>query len=1305
MTQVYIRLRSASTEFEWCRGQVVRRLETDATTPMAVVRLTDGRLVEVNEERDVLMANTSGEGNKQELRLAEIDNLDQLTHLHEASFVDYLSERYAVDQVYCRSGVVLIAVNPFKDITGLYDLPAYQKRLAAERSERQDDAQLPPHVFSMAESAYQSLRRRRRMASEPKKNQTILVSGESGAGKTESTKFLMQYLAAISCGSSSQDPGDTAPAHDHSRFLLSANPILESFGNARTLRNDNSSRFGKFVRMYFAEPDSEGSMRMVSTLVETYLLERVRVVHQGLGERNFHIFYELLKGVTGDMRRDLKLVDLEAKDFQYVNVGRCYARNDRINDAHQFAYVVEAMNAIGFSSSEQTCIWKILSALLHLGNVAFVPPSGHEDEDPSNAPPCCPATTSPSRFSAQEHLLNASHLLQVEEEDLTSALTVRTISVGSEKYQMTLSQTQCSDVRDTMARSLYGWIFQYLVTRINSSSTKSSVEGSQDDRPCISVLDIFGFEEFDVNQFEQFCINYANEKLQYQFIKDILETEQDAHIVEGIKWETVDYQDNTQCLEMIELRPGGIFSLLDEEGLIPKGSDASFARKMYLQMKQHPPFVATKKDQAEFTFQVQHYAGQVMYQATGFLEKNKDQPNSDLLTVLLKTTDEKLRDMFEAFKEADQPSQRPLERPKIRRRSSVIGAVGIGSQFRQQLGNLLDVVQQTQTHYIRCIKPNDQNVREVFDMSKVSKQLRYGGVLKAIEIMRQSFPVRMPHAEFIERYSLLGAKGNPSTVESILSTMPIEGAENGKTRVFMRQKAFDQLEKARDKKLACSAVLIQSQWRMSDQRKRYRRALKLIWCIQIRWCAILEKKRRYRRRVEAAGRIQRCIRSWSIRSHFKKEYAAGIIQRQARAWMWKRNLQTRIARRSLLPEADAADVQADHCEIKSAAPRWKGSSKVEDIEEESDSRLEKKFSVGSRLSTYPKAESVSSDRGSIIAESVISTVSSRDTTADEIASLKAESHEIENLRYRAEAAEAALAQLAGFRDMPVLRPTVSRGLSDVYEPRRKMDQFGNTMLHVLVESASPEDVYDHIANDPESMELLNRPENQRGFTPLHAAVRRGCVDVIGIFFRPDVLPQVNLNAMDRDGNTALHLAVQLNDELADRVMELLLCFGADSNAANYHKQTPLHLCTMVQRTGSVNADLVEKLLRYDADPSCLDLLKRTPLHYCIDKDMDDVAALLMKHGADMNIPDAEGVRVILHPKASQLLRYLSATPLWIPDTDITLCMICQEEFSYFFGRKCHCDRCGRVCCSDCCPSSSTWNGRFCFDCKHYQHLS
>ncbi|KAG2518620.1 hypothetical protein BBO99_00003989 [Phytophthora kernoviae] len=346
-TQVYVRLQEETDSYKWVRGRVLRRLETDASR--VLVQLNDrDEAIEADEIQDVRTANELLEGQT----LADVENLDALTHLHEPAFVDYLEQRYRVGQVYCRSGAVLIAVNPFKEIPGLYDLNKFKDELP-------DLTALPPHVFSIAEGAYRSLRRRLHEAGENKKNQTILVSGESGAGKTETTKFIMNYLAE-----SSQDAAADNKSKKHvisGSELMSANPILECFGNARTLRNDNSSRFGKFVRMFFDGHSVDASLRMVGTSVETYLLEKVRVVHQNDGERNFHVFYELLAGADDAMKTELHLENLSVHEFQYINSGQCFQRNDGVRDDKEFQLVLQSMKVLGFTDVEQRAIWKILT--------------------------------------------------------------------------------------------------------------------------------------------------------------------------------------------------------------------------------------------------------------------------------------------------------------------------------------------------------------------------------------------------------------------------------------------------------------------------------------------------------------------------------------------------------------------------------------------------------------------------------------------------------------------------------------------------------------------------------------------------------------------------------------------------------------------------------------------------------------------------------------------------------------------------------------------------------------------------------
>ncbi|CAI5721283.1 unnamed protein product [Peronospora destructor] len=864
------------------------------------------------------------------------------------------------------------------------------------------------------------------------------------------------------------------------------------------------------------------------------------------------------------------------------------------------------MKVLGFTDIEQEAIWKILSALLHLGNVSFVSSIEDEEEEDNGtaSDPCRLALTSSSSLTVQEHLDIVSKLFAVDQEELVSALTTRKISVGGETLHANLSIAQCVDARDAMARSLYDFLFRFLVSKVNSASpqvqqfTNAAMKDAMGQTPCIAVLDIFGFEEFEVNQFEQFCINYANEKLQYQFVQDILLTEQQAHIEEGIKWNAVDYEDNSMCLEMVEQRPSGIFSLLDEECVVPKGSDAGFARKLYQRLQDHSNFSASRSEQAEFAFQVHHYAGNVRYQAEGFCEKNKDQPNPELFSVLGKTNDAHLRELFNFFK-VSESAQLQLFQPKLRRRSSVLSSVGIGSQFKQQLASLLDVVQQTQTHYIRCIKPNDESASSKFDMAKVSSQLRYGGVLKAVKIMRQSFPVRMSHIDFVKQYHLLIAKpgsGNKPasewTASDLLTLLEIDQVKLGKTRVFLRQRAFDQLEKSRERAVAVSATKLQSSWRRKQQRQMYIRQLHVLWSIQVRWKAILEKKRRITQRNDGARLLQHAMRIWLQGVKSRRHQSALLIQRSILRWHRARTALSRTASsleassKALRPEEKPADL---------FSYRGRESELTVETQEEDDVFSTATASVGT--SAY-------SDDTDFSPMDVVRRATLRgrmsvfgDGSDSDNAMLKQALREVERLRHRAEAAEAALSHFTSC-DMyvdPVSTDAMSivttkaaphadgphydRGASDsnnslwcqMNKSSLRIDRYGNTLLHQAVEGGNLELVCALLVNEASgALDMLQQAETQRGFSPLHLAVRSGNFEIASLFFRPEVLPHLDLNFSDRERNSALHLATQLEVKFASRIIELLLCFGADANAVNFLKQTPLHLCAMIKRSGSAS---------------------------------------------------------------------------------------------------------------------------------------
>ncbi|RHZ34840.1 hypothetical protein DYB37_009606, partial [Aphanomyces astaci] len=790
----------------------------------------------------------------------DLDDLGMLTHLNEPSMVHCLEERFLADKVYCHTGDMLLAVNPFKVIPKLYDVSAFQSTIASSSNRRRH-----PHVFTTAHETYRAL------TVDKHKNQTVLVSGESGSGKTETTKFIMQYLAAVS-----HTPHSTAPSHECgtaniSDQVLQSNPILESFGNARTLRNDNSSRFGKFVKIWFATDSHHAQLRLVGTSIETYLLEKVRLVHQATGERNFHIFYEVLAGAAQDrtLQTRLHLADpTDVSKFAYLNQSGCVTRRDQVSDADTFHKTMRAMSI--------DSILGVVGGLLHLGNMTFG--SVTTGDAPS------------SEIRSPQPLAYVSELLAVDVNRLREALTSRQIKAKDEWYQVHLTPQQADDARDALARSIYGYLFEWVVAKVNRCiGSSSSLESSK----FIGVLDIFGFESFDVNSFEQLCINYANERLQHHFIDFVMTQEQGRYQSEGIPWTLLELPMNDGCLEVLEARPTGVLALLDEECNVPKGSDAGFVRKLYQIYHNHAHFQASKRDQVNRAFVVVHYAGAVRYTADGFCEKNRDKPHQAMLDLLASSGNPFVRVMCrlsggdDGDEENDDPRGGPSPPIVMRRKSSIV-STGLGAQFRRQLQHLLDMITHTTPHYIRCLKPNDANVKHTFDRQRMADQLRYGGVLEAVTISRLGYPVHMAHPLFVGRYGAVllppplstsshnrasrhsaidavlaqlvaawGAAGWPRrdgvTDGVVLSKWFAFGIERGKTLVFLRQSTYDFLESTRAAALHKHAVTLQAFAKMAFCRHKY-------WTIQA-----------------ATATLQRLIRGHLARQHGRRIRATRLV--------------------------------------------------------------------------------------------------------------------------------------------------------------------------------------------------------------------------------------------------------------------------------------------------------------------------------------------------------------------------------------------------------------------------------------------
>ncbi|GMH51430.1 hypothetical protein TrLO_g7662 [Triparma laevis f. longispina] len=691
--------------------------------------------------------------------MSKIDTTGDLVLLRtisEDTIVSSLQSRYKSDKIYTYigTGQVLLCVNPFKMINKLYapaTLNKYKNRRPYEN---------PPHVYAIAEKAYKDLK-------ETHRPQCVLVSGESGAGKTENAKKLMEYITNVA-GTS-----ETNSADGIKDKILRSNVLLESFGNAKTLRNDNSSRFGKLMEILF---DYGGSI--TGGRVTSYLLEKIRVTQPKEGERNFHIFYQLCAACSRGEYEELGLGTPDC--YSYLLRSGCF-KVPRINDLNEFHDTDQAMDAIGFTQDEKTSAFKVCAAILNLGNVQFVD-AGAEGSDID------PASNDSVGWVA-------FHLC-MDEGVLRHNLTHRKIDVNGEEFQKPLLPADAFRSRDALAMSLYSNAFSDIVTKLNASLESSGNKFSR-----VGILDIYGFEIFDDNSMEQLHINYCNEKLQQLFIELTLRAEQNEYAKEGIKWETVNYFDNEPVVKLIESkRPIGLLTLLDEESVMPRATDETFAVKCekHIQNKHYVPMGRTH-------FQIKHYAGAVTYMNAGMLEKNKDQLNKNLVEMLqTDVQNEYIKSLY------------PVQAKSFKKPPTV------STQFKKQMNELMENLSQCNAHYVRTIKPNDQKRAGVYESEMVKNQVTYLGLKENVVVRRAGYAVRQKYEEFFQRYRLLSEDVWPfgtgdvmADCESILRAINItSGYEKGKSMIFLREPTtLFALEDARDAKLNMVAAKIQGCYR------------------------------------------------------------------------------------------------------------------------------------------------------------------------------------------------------------------------------------------------------------------------------------------------------------------------------------------------------------------------------------------------------------------------------------------------------------------------------------------------------------
>ncbi|KAM5553425.1 myosin-6-like [Rosa sericea] len=748
-----------------------------------------------------------------------VDDMTKLAYLHEPGVLQNLSCRYTMNEIYTYTGSILIAVNPFQKLPHLYDTVMMKKYKGMAIGE------LNPHPFAIADAAY------RQMINEGI-SQAILVSGESGAGKTESTKMLMHYLAYM---------GGRAASEGRSveQQVLESNPVLEAFGNAKTVRNNNSSRFGKFVELQF---DKRG--RISGAAIRTYLLERSRVCQVSDPERNYHCFYMLCAAPPEDVER-YKLGN--PKTFRYLNQSNCY-KLDGVDDSKEYLTTRKAMDVVGISPDEQDAIFRVVAAVLHLGNIDFAKGTEADSSEPKDD-------------RSRSHLKTAAELLKCNEKSLEDSLCKRVMATRDETITKCLDPDTAATSRDALAKIVYSRLFDWLVNKINNS-----IGQDPDSKYLIGVLDIYGFESFKTNSFEQFCINLTNEKLQQHFNQHVFKMEQEEYTKEEIDWSYIEFVDNQDILDLIEKKPGGIIALLDEACMFPRSTHETFSQKLYQTFKDHKRFSKPKLSPTDFT--ICHYAGDVTYQTEFFIDKNKDYVVAEHQALLSASECSFVSGLFPPL---------PEESAKSSKFSS------IGSQFKQQLQSLLETLSSIEPHYIRCVKPNNQLKPAIFENNNVLQQLSCGGVMEAIRISCAGFPSRKTFDEFATRFGILapdvlkGSLDEVTACKKILQKVNLQGYQIGKTKVFLRAGQMAELDAYRAEVLGRSARVIQNKIRSYVCRKIYIRLQSSAIDIQAACRGQIELHRYENLRREVASvKIQKYSRRYISKNAYKIAWCSAV---------------------------------------------------------------------------------------------------------------------------------------------------------------------------------------------------------------------------------------------------------------------------------------------------------------------------------------------------------------------------------------------------------------------------------------------
>ncbi|XP_010132450.1 PREDICTED: LOW QUALITY PROTEIN: myosin-9-like [Buceros rhinoceros silvestris] len=772
----------------------------------AIVELAEnGKRVKVNKD-DIQKMNPP--------KFSKVEDMAELTCLNEASVLHNLKERYYSGLIYTYSGLFCVVINPYKN------LPIYSEEIV-EMYKGKKRHEMPPHIYAITDTAYRSMMQDR-------EDQSILCTGESGAGKTENTKKVIQYLAHVaSSHKSKKDQGELE------RQLLQANPILEAFGNAKTVKNDNSSRFGKFIRINF---DVNGYI--VGANIETYLLEKSRAIRQAKEERTFHIFYYLLSGAGEHLKTDLLLEPYNK--YRFLSNGHVTIPGQQ--DKDMFQETMEAMKIMGIPDEEQMGLLKVISGVLQLGNIVF-----KKERNTDQA-------SMPDNTAAQK----VSHLLGINVTDFTRGILTPRIKVGRDYVQKAQTKEQADFAIEALAKATYERMFRWLVMRINKALDKTKRQGAS----FIGILDIAGFEIFELNSFEQLCINYTNEKLQQLFNHTMFILEQEEYQREGIEWNFIDFGLDLQpCIDLIEkpAGPPGILALLDEECWFPKATDKSFVEKVVQEQGTHPKFQKPKqlKDKADFC--IIHYAGKVDYKADEWLMKNMDPLNDNIATLLHQSSD---KFVSELWKDVDRIVG--LDQVAGMSDTALPGAFKtrkgmfrtVGQLYKEQLAKLMATLRNTNPNFVRCIIPNHEKKAGKLDPHLVLDQLRCNGVLEGIRICRQGFPNRVVFQEFRQRYEILTPNAIPKGFMDgkqacVLMIKALELDSNlyriGQSKVFFRAGVLAHLEEERDLKITDVIIGFQACCRGYLARKAFAKRQQQLTAMKVlqRNCAAYLKLRNW----------------------------------------------------------------------------------------------------------------------------------------------------------------------------------------------------------------------------------------------------------------------------------------------------------------------------------------------------------------------------------------------------------------------------------------------------------------------------